>query len=163
MLRAATKDDLKQIRAWGKDPAFEEFFRRCPPAATWPTDDQLFTWFQAAHVIEQGEHPVGLVQLFNFDTLNRRAEIGVMVDPDTVDRRLVASEACYAIGEYAFGYLGLERVICHVLAHRNGLAQLLTLNGFKEEGLLRNNCFWKGEFHDERLFALLKQDFKKDR
>jgi [ribosomal protein S5]-alanine N-acetyltransferase len=35
---------------------------------------------------------------------------------------------------------------------------LLKKIGFKEEGLLRDYGFWKGDFHDLKMFSLLRKD-----
>jgi len=38
--------------------------------------------------------------------------------------------------------------------------KLLQKLGFLEEGILRGYGYWKGQFHDLRIFSLLKKDYQ---
>lgn len=77
-------------------------------------------------------------------------------------RQGIMSEAVEAILEYGFTDLGLNRIEALVMKENVASAALLRSLGFREEGLLRQHDYFKGKFHDMRLFALLESDFYAD-
>ena len=87
-----------------------------------------------------------------------RGEIGYEL-ASSYWRRGIMSEALNAILEFGFTELHLNRVEALVMAENEPSAGLLRHLGFQEEGLLRQHDFFKGQFHDMRLFALLRSDF----
>ena len=88
----------------------------------------------------------------------RRAEIGYDLHPDEQGRGLM-QEALTAMLAFGFGRMALNRVEALVVPENEPSLRLLRRLGFLEEGLLRDYGFWKGRFHDLRLFSLLKKDW----
>jgi [ribosomal protein S5]-alanine N-acetyltransferase len=73
-------------------------------------------------------------------------------------RQGIMSEALNAIIQFGFQTIGLQRIEAMVMLENTASSELLKKLGFIEEGILRDYGFWKGQFHDLRLFSLLKQD-----
>lgn len=69
------------------------------------------------------------------------------------------TEALDAILEFGFDELELNRIEALTMRENQASAGLLRKLGFVEEGLLRQHDFFKGAFHDMRLFALLRADY----
>lgn len=86
-----------------------------------------------------------------------RAELGYELASPYWRQGLMA-EALRAIIPYGFRGMGLNRIEALVLPENAASAGLLLRLGFQEEGLLRQYGYWKGAFHDLRLFSLLKQE-----
>lgn len=74
-------------------------------------------------------------------------------------RQGIMAEALDAILEFGFDELKLNRVEAPVMVENTASAALLAALGFQEEGVLRQHDYFKGRFHDMRLFALLKHEF----
>lgn len=74
-------------------------------------------------------------------------------------RQGIMSEAVEAILEFGFDQIGLNRIEALVMADNQASAGLLRSLGFTEEGLLREHEFFKGAFHDMRLFSLLRREW----
>jgi [ribosomal protein S5]-alanine N-acetyltransferase len=74
-------------------------------------------------------------------------------------RQGIMTEALNAILQFGFQTIGLNRIEAMVMLENTASSQLLKKLGFTEEGILREYGFWKGKFHDLRLFSLLQQDF----
>jgi [ribosomal protein S5]-alanine N-acetyltransferase len=72
------------------------------------------------------------------------------------------AEALDAILEFGFDELELNRIEALTMVENRASAALLEKLGFCAEGILRQHDYFKGAFHDMRLFALLRQDYKKD-
>jgi ribosomal-protein-alanine N-acetyltransferase len=90
-----------------------------------------------------------------------RGEIGYELHPDYWGQGYMR-EALDAILDFGFSELGLNRIEALVMVENSRSAKLLRALGFQEEGILRQHDFFKDQFHDMRLFALLADDFYTD-
>ena len=77
-------------------------------------------------------------------------------------RQGIMSEALEAILELGFDGFRLNRIEALVMTENIASRGLLDSLGFQEEGVLRQHDFFKGEFHDMRLHALLRDEFSDD-
>jgi len=148
-----------QLVRWSEDLELKEYFRRYPPSMQWINN--VPAAFASAYAIYDEDELVGVACLANVDLQSRKAEIGVMIDSE---KRAKRAKPCVAamklVAEYAFDYLGLNKLYALVLPHRDDLARLLSMYGFKEEGLLRDNLFWEGRYHDEVIMGLTRSHYK---
>ena len=87
-----------------------------------------------------------------------RGEIGYDLHPDYWGQGYMR-EALDAILDFGFSELGLNRIEALVMVENERSARLLRALGFQEEGVLRQHDFFKGQFHDMRLFAILADDY----
>ncbi len=87
-----------------------------------------------------------------------RGEIGYELHSDYW-RQGYMSEALDAILDFGYTELGINRTEALVMVDNVASAGLLQSLGFTQEGILRQHDFFKGEFHDMRLFSLLKQEY----
>jgi [ribosomal protein S5]-alanine N-acetyltransferase len=74
-------------------------------------------------------------------------------------RRGIMLEALDAILDFGFDALKLNRIEALVMTENIASAGLLHALGFVEEGVLRQHDFFKGRFHDMRLFSILHDDY----
>jgi ribosomal-protein-alanine N-acetyltransferase len=70
------------------------------------------------------------------------------------------SEALDAILEFGFVELDLNRIEALTMTEHLASADLLRKLGFCEEGILRQHDYFKGAFHDMRLFAILREAYQ---
>ena len=75
--------------------------------------------------------------------------------------RGIMTEALAAVLQFGFERMELNRIEAMVMLENTPSMQLLRKLGFQEEGILREYGFWKGQFHDMKLFSLLRRDFVK--
>ncbi|MFQ4140739.1 GNAT family protein [Chlorogloeopsis sp. ULAP02] len=68
-------------------------------------------------------------------------------------------EALRAMINWGFHQLGLNRIEAMVMVENIASVKLLGNLGFVEEGILREYGFWKGQFHDLKVFSLLKREY----
>jgi [ribosomal protein S5]-alanine N-acetyltransferase len=76
-------------------------------------------------------------------------------------RKGIMNEALEAIIDWGFERLQFNRIEAMVMLDNIASKKLLEKLAFREEGILREYNFWKGKFHDLRMFSLLKKDLKK--
>lgn len=87
-----------------------------------------------------------------------RGEIGYDLHPDYW-RNHYMTEALDAILEFGFNEFELNRIEALTMLDNVASGALLRKLGFQEEGILRQHDFFKGHFHDMRLFSLLREEF----
>ena len=83
-----------------------------------------------------------------------RAEIGYALIREHWGQGLM-QEALAAVLAYGFEVMKLHSVEAVVAPRNRASIQLLLRNGFVQEGLFRENCFFEGEFLDSAVFSLL--------
>jgi [ribosomal protein S5]-alanine N-acetyltransferase len=88
----------------------------------------------------------------------RQAEIGFTLARGSQGKGY-AAEAVEAVLGYAFGTLGLHRVIAITDARNAAAARLLERVGFRREGHYLQNVWFKGAWGDEFSFALLREEW----
>jgi RimJ/RimL family protein N-acetyltransferase len=102
---------------------------------------------------------VGDVMLFWRDESN--AEIGYVIHPDHQGKG-IASEASAALLELAFAEhgLGVHRVIARIDRRNPASAAVLTKLGMRQEAVLVENEWFKGEWSTEVDFAILDREWR---
>lgn len=90
---------------------------------------------------------------------HRSGEVGYVLNPDHHGHGY-ATEAVRALLPLAFGGLGLHRVIARIDARNTVSAALLRRIGMRQEAVLRENEWFKGEWTDEIDFAILDAEWR---
>lgn len=72
-------------------------------------------------------------------------------------RQGLMTEALTAVLEFGFLHMQLHRIEALVMPVNIRSTRLLQKMGFQCEGLLQDYGYWRGEFHDLYMYALLKQ------
>ncbi len=70
------------------------------------------------------------------------------------------TEALRVVITYGFKKMGLNRIEALVGSKNYRSINLLNKLGFQQEGILREHCYWNGDFQDEICFSLLKREWK---
>ncbi len=115
-----------------------------------PTPNQ---WYQIAVTLE-GK----LIGDVAFKLQDRQAEIGFSFDP-TFQGQGFAFEAVTAVLEFAFTHLKLHRLHATTDPRNTGSIRLLEKLGFRKEGHLLENFWFKGAWADDLLYGLLAREF----
>lgn len=71
------------------------------------------------------------------------------------------TEALRAFVRYGFEQLNVNRIEALVMLENDASARVLEKLGFEREGVLREYGFWKNQFWDLQMFALLKRAWSK--
>jgi RimJ/RimL family protein N-acetyltransferase len=112
------------------------------------------TWLQLAITVDGGV--IGDCGLHFLD--DRQAEVGVTLDPAHQGRGY-ATEAVRAVLGYLFGTLGKHRVVATTDVRNRPAAALFERLGFRREAHYVRNVWFKGEWGDEFLYALLAEEW----
>ncbi len=146
-LRAVESDDAEVMYQWENDIAIwsvsgtTEPFSRDQIAifTSSQLDKDIFRTGQLRLMIETLDHrAVGAVDLFEFDPMNHRAGVGILIhDPD--DRgHGYGADTLRTLEEYGRRYLGLHQLWCNVGANNSHSLNLFRSAGYTEVGRKRD-------------------------
>lgn len=104
---------------------------------------------------------IGTIGLMKMDHTNKNAELGYWLGKPYWDQKLM-KEAVQLMLTFGFDSLGLERIYARVMIPNTRSIKLLEKCGFVYEGTLRKANLVQEEWIDDVMYALLKQDFKRN-
>ena len=109
--------------------------------------------FQLAIVLAAEGRLIGSCGLRRSPQEDRTADLGYELNPDYWGRGY-ATTAARALVNFGFRELGLQRLSARCLADNAASARVLARLGFRAEGRLRRNEYFKGRYWDTLLFGL---------
>jgi RimJ/RimL family protein N-acetyltransferase len=98
---------------------------------------------------------VGNIALQSIDTVNRSAELAILIGDKAAWGKGVGEEACRLVLRHGFRELNLHRIVCGTSAENIGMQKLAQKLGFAEEGRSREALFKDGAYHDLVQYGLL--------
>jgi RimJ/RimL family protein N-acetyltransferase len=166
-LRPLAEGDLPLVRRWRSDPEVTRYWI----SERAPSQEEVWAWYVGnresgtltwAILGEEGT-PIGYINLFDLDRENRRAELALMIGERASWGRGYARDALRALLGYAFNALpaglGLHKVTLTVFAENQAARRVYLACGFREDGVLRDDFYRAGRWHDQILMSILEQEF----
>ena len=77
---------------------------------------------------------VGLIDLFDFDAINRKCGIGIIINPESRNNR-IATETLSLIAKYCKNTLNLHQLYCDIQSNNSTSISLFEKNGFVKTGV----------------------------
>lgn len=105
---------------------------------------------------------IGTTGFFGYCREHGHAEVGYMFDPDYWGRGY-ATEALHAVVRHAFRDWDIRRLTAGYFADNPASGRVLSKVGFKPEGLRRQHLRRFGEYRDDVLMGLLRDEYQEDR
>lgn len=117
------------------------------------------TWYQLS--LESLEHQfiIGDCAICAGQEHPGQVEIGVSLDPK-FHKNGFAHEGLKAIINYLFKETDTHRVHCSIDPRNIASINLVNKLGFRKEGHMRESLWFKGEWADDVVFGMLKQDWE---
>lgn len=110
-------------------------------------------------VVRAEDRLIGTVGLHRIDPIARRATLGISIGERAYHNRGYGTEAVRLILRFGFEELNLHRVELSVLADNIRAIRCYQKVGFVQEGCRRDHYFRNGQYVDEYLFALLREEW----
>ena len=133
--------------------------RLADPEKSRSTLDQEGQVMDVAVVLKDTGELIGDAVLIWQSAEHRNGEIGYVINPDHAGRGY-ATEAAAAMLALAFDGLGLRRVIGRIDARNDASAGVLRRIGMRQEAVLVENEWFKGEWSTEIDFAILDREWR---
>jgi RimJ/RimL family protein N-acetyltransferase len=116
-------------------------------------------WLSAAAVLRATDELVADVSLYWASETHRQGELGFVVHPAHQGKGY-ATEASRPVLDFAFGELGLHRVVGRLEPRNGGSARVLEKLGMRREAHLVENEWVKGEWQSELVYAILAREWR---
>jgi diamine N-acetyltransferase len=156
-LRALEPTDIDLLYRWENDDRV--WFSS---STTRPLSKQTLKWYidsvndiytdkQIRLVIESNGNSVGCIDLFDFDPLNQRVGVGIMIDSD-FEGRGYASEALTEIKKYVFNQLGIHQLYCNIAENNTRSIALFENAGFTQSAIRKEWLRIENQWVDELFF-----------
>ena len=100
---------------------------------------------------------IGLIDLFDFDPINHRAGLGIVVHEAQQRNQGVGAEAITLLMDYAFSKLQLHQLFANVMVDNAPSIHLFKKLGFESVGIKKDWVFDNGQYKDEILFQKVKK------
>ena len=98
---------------------------------------------------------VGLIDLFDFDPINHRAGIGIVIQKETNRGNGIGKEALGLLIDYSFKQLQLHQLYANIGTDNEPSLNLFATFGFQKIGVKKDWIFNNNSFHDEAIFQLV--------
>ncbi len=99
---------------------------------------------------------VGMIDLFEFNPLHKRAGIGILII-ESEQHKGFASEAIELLINYSFNQLNLHQLFANITADNTKSLELFKKLNFKKIGVKKEWIFSNGVFKNEILFQLINK------
>ena len=103
--------------------------------------------------------PIGTAGLHDLDLENGNAEFGISIGEKTAWNQGYGTDALYAICDFGFGELRLERIELQVYASNARAQRSYGKAGFVLEGTLRRRHYTEGDYEDVHIMSLLREEW----
>ena len=168
-LRPIRRSDLPYLRAWHDDPeVMRHWGQSCPLVREDQFEDDLAGRF--ARFGESGYFalvpkepadapPIGRLEWEGLDRLNRSAEVMILIGDPAYWGRGFGTDALVTLLRYLFQVQGLNRVTLMVLSWNERAIRSYEKAGFVIEGVLREDVYDDGRYHDQTVMGILRREF----
>jgi len=158
-VRKFEKQDAQLLKKWVKDEEGRHFL--LSRSSSEPLDiDHLHRdkGVIAGIITLPDETPIGLMLYCSVCVEHKRAEIRKLIGERTMRRKGYAKEATRLWIDYGLHALNLHKIYLSTLNTNIRNIRLNEKLGFEVEGILRNEVFFDGEYHDVLRMGLYKNE-----
>jgi UDP-4-amino-4,6-dideoxy-N-acetyl-beta-L-altrosamine N-acetyltransferase len=159
---------------WPEDKAMLLRWRNLPEVSRYMYTDHVITveehdrWFQGIPsdptrrywIITLKDEPVGLVNLYQIDSQNKRCYWAFYVAGENARGKGVGSFVEYTVLRTVFSELQLNKLCCEVLAVNTAVINMHRYFGFSEEGRLRQHIIKDGKLYEVVSMAILRKEWE---
>jgi RimJ/RimL family protein N-acetyltransferase len=117
------------------------------------------TWFQLALTHRASDQLIGDCGIHFSSSEPWQAEVGITV-ARSHHRQGYASEAVHHLLQFLFTALGKHRIFASVDPRNSAAIALFSRVGMRKEGHFVESLWWKGEWVDDVVFAILDREWR---
>lgn len=167
-LRALEPEDYKKSIKWRNDDEIWEMvggpkhFVSEAYEKKW-VEDAIFSKdsINLAICLKENDEYIGNAYITNMDWINRSAHAPSMIGEKQYWSSGLATEARILLLYFAFYERGFNRIWASILEENIGSQRMCEKCGYKKEGILRQSVYKNGEFKNQILMSVLKEEFDK--
>jgi RimJ/RimL family protein N-acetyltransferase len=163
-LRPPSLEDVPTLTRWVNDPELRRFIKRPFPMtlhgeAEWIQSLLKRSDTDVVLVLDlKGTH-IGMMGIHRINWKDRTANTGAFIGEKQYWGKGYGTDAKMVLIDYAFNTLGLRKLSSHVYAFNERSIAYSKHCGYVEEGRLIRQRFIEGEYHDEVILSLFKEQW----
>ena len=165
-LRRIERSDIPTFVRWFNDPEVRHGLLMYMPMSQAGEEKWFEQQLEADRIIFGIEtlegKLIGNLGMEHVDWKNRNAEIGVMIGEKEYWSKGYGTDAITTLLRFAFTEMNLHRVMLKVFDFNQRAQRCYEKCGFVHEGKMRQAFFHQGQYHDELVMGVLRDDFLKD-
>ncbi len=104
---------------------------------------------------------IGFGMIHKIDAHHRRCKLGITIGEKSEWGKGYAHEALEAVISYCFDTLGMNRLVAEIYCFNERSIRLFAGLGFQHEGTFRQAVRKQGQFYDDCLYGLLREDWER--
>ncbi|MDD2717602.1 MAG: GNAT family protein [Candidatus Wallbacteria bacterium] len=160
--------DLEKCFYWIYDPEVAQFVLFHPPYSRLYEKEWLEKasrhgekgTYTFAIVIKSNDVHIGNCGLHGVNPISRNAELGIMIGDRHYWGKGFGTDAMKILCQWGFEGLNLHKIFLKVYDFNKRGIRCYEKTGFKQEGVLRQQCFLRGAYHDEVVMGLIRDEFQ---
>jgi len=121
--------------------------------------DEYDTWFQFAIINKEHGELIGDVGIHFFDVDRYQVEIGCTLNKSHHGKGF-AIEALKAVMNFLFNDLNKQRITCSIDPLNQASIKMVERIGFRKEAHFKQSILIDGEWYDDVVYAILKDEWK---
>ncbi|MCX6764166.1 MAG: GNAT family protein [Candidatus Nealsonbacteria bacterium] len=167
LLRPVRKSDLECLLKWMNDTEVNQYLLNRFPM----TEITEGKWIEElsttrrntdiVFMIEVKQKPIGICGLHMINLIDQNAGVGMAIGEKKYWSKGYGTESLRLLVNYAFRNLNLNSLSAGAMDFNERSIKMQKKIGFQREGRRRQHFFKNGKFHDEILFGLLREEWKK--
>ena len=165
------EEDLGLVMDWRMRPYVTRFMNTDPVLTiegqkNWfhrlqSRDDQIHWIIRHSTYEGEGGHvPIGLINVFDIDRTNSRCSWGWYIAEREYRSLKLALFLEWSLYDYVFDVLGLHKLCNETWVENKQVVQLHKMAGSKEDGIMRDQIFKNGEYHDVSIGSILADEWR---
>lgn len=151
---------VAKIMAFRNDPKLGCFIGRNFPFTTEKTIEDINGKDKVFLGIAQGEEIIGFITLRRINLINGTAKMTTFIGAEKNLNKGIGTEAHELMLRYAFNTLNLRKVSAAVFAFNTRSIHCLEKLGFRREGILEKEYYIDGQYQDDVLFRIFKEEWQ---
>jgi len=168
MLREYRREDLEEMRKWVNDGGVTRHLSHVfLPAQTLPMTESFLERVLSGQNLDynfviadkQTGAYIGQIDLFNLNTIDRCAELGIVIGDHSRQNQGIGCEAISLMLDFAFRHANLHRIELWVNADNAAAIRCYERAGFVHEGCRRKCHFQNGTHIGLNLMGALRDEW----
>lgn len=166
-LRALEMDDYKTSIHWRKDAQIwdmlggTKYFVSEAYEKKW-VENAIFNSkdVRLAICLSKNDKYIGNVYMTDFDEINRSCQSHILIGDKEYWGQGYAKEALLKAIEYMFKERNINRIQAVILESNKQSLRMHQKCGYKVEGLLRKSVFKSGQYQNQYILSILREDYE---
>lgn len=159
MFEYARNPDVARYTLWDHHTSIDDSVRYLNCATRSYENGEIENW---GIVYRENNKFIGTCGFYSWLPEHFRAELQYALSADYSGRGIM-SEAVDEVIRFGFENMGLNRIAANCMPENIASERVLQKAGMRFEGVMREGVYAKGRFHNLKVYAILKEDWRTSR